>query len=378
MSNLALFYRQRDRFGEAEPLYRKALEALSRTAGPNDFRTLTVKHNLGSLYGEQGKLPAAETLYKEVLKGLDEPGTHRDLRLICTKNLGLLYAQWNRPDDARPLIEEAVEGMSTLFGTDQPDTLQAMRELAIMYRKWNKLDKAIPLFEKTVRLATDNKNLGPDHPTTLVTRAFLGASYCDAGRPDDGIRCLEDVLARARKGPVPLPPDVSAGVPHTLAEAYDRTGQFARSEPLYREFLEQAAKQFGADDPRTAGMMTQLGMNLLRQKKYADAERTLRDCLAVREDKQSEEWTTFNTKSQLGGALLGQKKYADAEPLLVQGYEGMKQREAKIPPPGKARLTEALERLVRLYEATDQKDKADEWRRKLDAAKAPPPAATKP
>ena len=47
----------------------------------------------------------------------------------------------------------------------------------------------------------------------------------------------------------------------------------------------------------------------------------------------------------LGGALLGQKKYAEAEPLLLAGYEGMKQREAKIPPEGKVRLTEALERL---------------------------------
>jgi len=34
----------------------------------------------------------------------------------------------------------------------------------------------------------------------------------------------------------------------------------------------------------------------------------------------------------LGGSLLGQKKYAEAEPLLLSGYEGMKQREVKIPP----------------------------------------------
>ena len=42
-------------------------------------------------------------------------------------------------------------------------------------------------------------------------------------------------------------------------------------------------------------------------------------------------WTTFNTKSLLGASLLGQKKYAEAEPLLVAGYSGLKQREAKIP-----------------------------------------------
>ncbi len=36
--------------------------------------------------------------------------------------------------------------------------------------------------------------------------------------------------------------------------------------------------------------------------------------------------------SLLGGALLGQGRYAEAEPLVIGGYEGMKAREAKIPP----------------------------------------------
>ena len=84
---------------------------------------------------------------------------------------------------------------------------------------------------------------------------------------------------------------------------------------------------------------------------------------------------TFNTRSQLGGALLGQKKYTDAEPLLLQGYEGMKQREAKIPAVGKVRLTEALEWLVQLYEATGRKDKAAEWRKKLEVTRPAKPLA---
>jgi eukaryotic-like serine/threonine-protein kinase len=81
-------------------------------------------------------------------------------------------------------------------------------------------------------------------------------------------------------------------------------------------------------------------------------------------------WMTFNLQSQLGGALLGQKKYVDAEPLLLAGYEGMKKQAAKIPPPGKVRLTEAVERLVQLYEATGKKDEAAKWRKELEASKA--------
>jgi hypothetical protein len=51
--------------------------------------------------------------------------------------------------------------------------------------------------------------------------------------------------------------------------------------------------------------------------------------------------------------------------LVLSGYEGMKAREAKIPPPSKPRFTEAAERVVRLYEEWGKKDKAAEWRTKL-------------
>jgi hypothetical protein len=71
----------------------------------------------------------------------------------------------------------------------------------------------------------------------------------------------------------------------------------------------------------------------------------------------------------LGAALLGQKKYTDAEPLLKGGYQGMKQRQDKIPPQSKSRLRMALELLVELYEATGNKDEAAKWRKELEEIK---------
>jgi hypothetical protein len=119
--------------------------------------------------------------------------------------------------------------------------------------------------------------------------------------------------------------------------------------------------------------MAQLGLNLLHQQKYADAEPLLRDCLVICQKQEPDAWTSFNTQSLLGSALLGHKKYTDAEPLLLAGYEGMKRREAQIPPQGKARLTESLERLVQLYKATDKKDQADKWQKELEALRPPKP-----
>ena len=150
-----------------------------------------------------------------------------------------------------------------------------------------------------------------------------------------------------------------------LANLLYQSGRGADAEPLFRAALERVRKQFGPADPRTAGVLAPLGLSLIQQGKWAEAEPVLREGLAIREKVQPDEWTTFNTRSLLGGSLLGQKKYAEAEPLIVSGYEGMKAREARIPPPGKPRFIEAAERVVRLYEAWGKKDKAAEWRARL-------------
>ena len=78
----------------------------------------------------------------------------------------------------------------------------------------------------------------------------------------------------------------------------------------------------------------------------------------------------------LAAAFWARRSTRDAEPLLIAGYQGMKQRETTIGSQGKPRLTEALERLVQLYDATNKPDEAARRRKELEARKAagkPPP-----
>ena len=137
------------------------------------------------------------------------------------------------------------------------------------------------------------------------------------------------------------------------------------------EYFEHRRKQIKPDDPAFAGELAVASLKLLACERYKDAESYLRECLTIRAKTEPDAWTTFNTQSMLGGALLGQKKYAEAEPLILQGYEGMKAREAKVPPPARERLTEAAQRIVQLYEAWGKPDQAAAWRAKLGIAPLP-------
>src|SRR5437764_425248 len=99
---------------------------------------------------------------------------------------------------------------------------------------------------------------------------------------------------------------------------------------------------------RSAGQLTKALPLLQRNLPLSVAQ--LREALAIQQRSEPDLWGTYRTQSLLGGALLGQQKYADAEPLLLAGYAGMKQRAAKIPASGRARVTEALRRLVQFYD----------------------------
>jgi tetratricopeptide (TPR) repeat protein len=197
-----------------------------------------------------------------------------------------------------------------------------------------------------------------------MTVANLGVNYEDAGRLKEAIPLLEEAHQAAKSVPT------LRWVASVLIDAYTKAGENAKLADLLQEQLREARRTLPKDSPQLAGLLAQIGMSLLQQKKWTEAEPLLRECLAIREKTQPDVWSTFNTKSLLGGSLLGQKKYADAEPLLIAGYEGMKQRGTTIPPQAKVRLTEALERLVQLYEAINKPDEAAKWRKERDGSRA--------
>jgi WD40 repeat protein/serine/threonine protein kinase len=178
---------------------------------------------------------------------------------------------------------------------------------------------------------------------------------------DAALTGMRDPAALAK-----LPPDEQRGITQLWADvaAMLKTG-YAKHVIFLQKKLSEARKTLAKDSPELAYLLAQLGRAFLEQELWVEAESVLRECLTIREKAAPDSWTTFNTLSSLGGALLGQKKFAEAEPLLLKGYQGMKEREETIPLVGKDRLPETVERLVQLYDATSKQDEALKWRKAL-------------
>jgi tetratricopeptide (TPR) repeat protein len=406
-NNLALLFRRKSDYGRAEQLYREVLDAQTARLGPDHHDTLISKSNLAVLYRSQGKLDQAESLHQAVMQARTARlGPDHLSTLVSKNNLAILYRVRGKYDQAEPLFLEVLQARTARLGSNHPDTLNARHTLASLYHDLRKYEQAESIYREVVQALS--AVLGPDHDQTLTSKSNLASLYRARGRLDQAASLGREVLdARtARLGAdhrdtltsknnlarvyeeqgkfeqaEPLYGEAVAtarkllGLAHpdtqhiigNLSLCYEQMGQPGRAEPLWRELVDFWQTKGGTESPQYADRLAGLGRNLLLQKKYAAAEPVLRACLAEREKKAPDAWATFSTRSQLGGALLGQQKYAEAEPLLREGYDGMKQREPKIPASARPRITEALEWLVRLYESWGKAEQAAEWRTKLEA-----------
>jgi serine/threonine protein kinase len=154
---------------------------------------------------------------------------------------------------------------------------------------------------------------------------------------------------------------------HKAATALDEALAARNAVSVYQELLLRDPKLrfLPADHPERAAALIRLGRLLLHFNQPAEAEPLLRECLAIRDKKIPDSFLAFNARSMLGEALLRQQKFAEAEPFLLQGYEGLKQREAVTPSTSFVHPADVVEDLVQLYEAWDKPAEAAKWRKTL-------------
>ena len=134
----------------------------------------------------------------------------------------------------------------------------------------------------------------------------------------------------------------------------------------------------GLNIPYTTNL---LAYNLVRQGRYAEAEP-----LTVRlglEEGRDTRLVFLRLRGSPRGRLARPREVREAEPLLLTGYEGLKAHTLAFKyyasrPSRWRRLDEAGERIVRLYEAWRQPEKAAAWRARLGLADLPADVFARP
>lgn len=365
--NLGSLYLEQSKYKEAEPLLIQGLDLHRRYLGEEHPDTITSMNNLGLVHQALGRLDDAESLLASALELRTRvQGNEHPLTITGMTSLALLYRARDRDAEAEPLLTKALELRRKIQGDEHPLTITAMNNLALLYRDRGRYSDAESLLQRALELR--RRVQGPEHPLTITAMNNLALVYQDLGRYDDAAPLFTQALELRRR---------VAGAQHpltlvalqNLALLYQYQKKYEQAQPLVEELLTIRRRSLDPADPLIGDALMRLGANHLRQRQFAAAEPLLRECLGIFHEKQPDDWRTFLVESELGETLSGLKKYTEAEPLLLSGYEGMRAREAKMPRAERGHIASAIERLAAFYESRGDREKADQWREQLNAAR---------
>ena len=220
-------------------------------------------------------------------------------------------------------------------------------------------------------LAMFRKLMGTNSLDVARTVLDLGTVLRCEGKLTEAEAAQREGLAIRKRVLRAQHPDVAVALDGLAATLFDQ-GKLAEAERLQREEL-ALWRNLAGHEPRqpmaVAGLvdsLARLARTLLAEQRFADAGPLARECSETCEKTLPGDWRESHARSLLGGSLMGQNKFSEAEPLLVAGYQGLKKLEATITPDDKPCLEEALKRLVNFYDATDQPERAAEWKKRLE------------
>ena len=363
LENLARGHRRLGKYrGSVEKL--EVIYELKRIKmGEEHPETLISMSNLAQSLGQAGRhqesLELAETvveLRKKVL-GSDHPAVLKSMN-----NLAYSYFKVGRRDSAVKMFEEMVGIATAQNGADHNSTLSIMGNLASCYNQTGRFEKAIELNQKILEIRTSKS--GPKHRKTLLIMNNLATDYVRAGQIEEGSKLLEKTL-ELRKNAIGADHPHTLGTMRSLAVSYNKLDRKPEAQELLEKALRGYKSKLGDDHPETFAVTQQLG-SLLIETDAVRAEQLIEQVFQHYKSSKPEDWLAYESQTLLGGAILNQDRADEAAIHLEEGYLGLKANVEKIPGGiRKPMLVDAVNRLIKLAEATKDDTALTKWRDEL-------------
>ena len=398
LHNLATVLEQQGKYADAEALFREALAKCRNLVGNEHPKVGDMLNGLAGSVHRRGNYVEAEALWRQALAINKRLLGNEHPAVACLLNdLAWGLQDQGKYAEAEDLFRQALGLRRKLLGNEHPDVATSLNNLAWVLDRQRKYSEAEELYREA--LAMRKRLLGNDHLYVAYSLGNLGLNLKHQGKYANSEEVFREALATARKTATNDP----ARYLLDLADALYQQQKYAQAEPLYREMLQSLRARYSATNDSVLGVTASLAhllsdwawaerdsnsqvQNLkpeIRQRAY-EAEVLLRDCLAGRlRSSFADHWRVGELKTLVGAALVAaavtdstltatdrESKFAEAETFLLEGNERL-QRSGSA---DRKYKRDALERLVRLYEAweaaapnTGKTAQAEEGRRKLKA-----------
>jgi tetratricopeptide (TPR) repeat protein len=372
LNNLGMVLLWQGKLAEAESVQREAVAMQTKLVSEDNPTVARYLGNLGAVLNYQGRLPEAETVHRRAL-AIQRRLLNKEHPYIATalNNLAEVLQKQAKLAEAEETFRQVVVMRRKLLGNEHPALAVSLNNLAGVLQEEGNLAEAEALQHEA--LAIYRKLLRNDHPSIATSLVNLAGILQQQNKLVEAEAMYREALVIFRKQMGHEHPHIAAALDN-LAGVLQQEGKVAEAEALARESLTMRRKLLGNEDASVAFSLSSLAVLLRQRGSLVEAEALNRECLIIAEKNFPDDWRTFDARSRLGSTLLAQQRYAEAEPLLLAGYDGLKQREDRIPADRKRLLEGAVQQLVQLYQATAQPDKSAEWKKRLAELTNRPPA----
>jgi tetratricopeptide (TPR) repeat protein len=275
------YFHRRAAYGEARPLFERALAIREKTLDPEHPDTAMSLNSLAFLLESQGDLAGARPLYERVLAihekvlGPEHPDTATNRNHLAF----LLQAQGDLAG-ARPLVERALAIREKMLGPEHPDTATSLHSLAFLLENQGDLAGARQLMERALTIR--EKVLGPGHPDAVTNRHHLAFLLQTLGDLAAARQLIERALAINETVQGPEHADTTINL-HHLAFLLQAQGDLVAARPLVERALAIREKVLGPEHPDTAAGLHHLALLLQAQGDLAAARQLVERALAINE-----------------------------------------------------------------------------------------------
>ena len=358
LSALAELAWRSSRFDEAADRSRDLLDRQRRVHGEPSAEVAWTLEDLGRILTDAGRFDEADATLEAALAMTLELDGEQSLQVAaCYENQAVLL-QLSKRDyaAAEELARTALAIRRELTPTDTMDTASAVNNLGILVLLQGRPDDAVPVLEEAVELT---RRVGGDrHPEHARALENLGNAHYRLRQFDRTLELLDQVMAIRREVLGEDSPDVARTL-NNMGMVSNAAGRPEQAETLLRRALAGMERAYGPDHPDLASSRWSLAHVLWGQGRLDEAEAELRAAVAIAERAYPESSPGRAAyELPLGNLLVEQGRLADAEPLLLSAHA----THLAAGGPDSPQTLEAAARLAALYDAWGRPDDAARYR----------------
>lgn len=329
-------------------------------------------NTLGNIYAALGEFENAEQMARNAvaLRRSNATGSSPELAQSLFDLAHHLWSQ-GKYGEAEQFAREGLNIATNTPAKNETLIANSLAQLAVIVQDQGKLVEAEGLFRQS--LAVRNRSGNQDSSVAETLNSLSGVLTLE-GKQAEAERFSRQAL-KIFGWSFRASDSMESSSLYNRGNTLFEQGKLAEAETCFRQALAVRRKQGSGQDVEVA--LSSLATTLYRQQRFSEAEPLYRECLAMRGTNCPNAWYTHYTRLRLGATLMGKRQFQEAEPLIVSGYEGMRERQAGLRD-GRIVLTESIQDLIQLFEATSRPEEAGEWKTKLAAVQATTGSKRKP